>query len=250
MSLPLNQVLLGDAIELMRTLPDGSIDAVISDPPYNTTKLKFDCAIDWQAFWAEANRVCKLTAPMVMFAAQPFATDLINSNRKAFHYELIWEKTMPTGFLDANRRPMRAHENILFFCRKWYSSTYNPQKTPTTRQLRKRKNGRSNHYGAHGKSDSDNHGLKHPRSVLQFRNVNRGFDPDAVHPTQKPIDLVKFLVGSYSNPGAVILDPFLGSGTTAIAAIETGRNFIGIERDQSYHAIALERIAKAQEAVA
>jgi site-specific DNA-methyltransferase (adenine-specific) len=130
----INQIVNGDALTLMQQIPDNSIDTIITDPPYGTTALKWDKAIDWTAFWKQAKRILKRpTSLVVMFAAQPFATDLIVSNRAWFRYELIWEKTIASGFLDANKRPLRAHENILIFSEKWKGATYNPQKLPGTK---------------------------------------------------------------------------------------------------------------------
>lgn len=239
----------------MRELPDASIDALISDPPYATTNLKWDQPIYWAAFWMEARRVCKPNAIQALFAQQPFATDLINSNRKAFRYEIVWEKSRAMGFLDCNIRPMRCHELILVFCDKWRGktpethATYNPQKT-AGKPYRSRYDFTSQHYGKHCAGYVDNQGDRYPRDVLKFSNVHKAFfgGEVALHPTQKPIDLMKWLVLSYSNPGDVILDPFSGSGSTAAACVETGRDFIGIERDPGYHAISLERIAKHQAA--
>lgn len=125
----INQILNGDALTWMQQIPDNSIDAIITDPPYGTTALKWDKTVDWAAFWEQAKRILKSPASLVvMFAAQPFATDLIVSNRAWFRYELIWEKTIAAGFLDANKRPLRTHENILIFSEKWKGATYNPQK--------------------------------------------------------------------------------------------------------------------------
>lgn len=243
------QVILGDCLQVMRQFPDGHFDLVLTDPPYGTTALAFDQArIDWPAWWAEVHRVAKHNAVIVCFAADLFTVDLIQSNRKHYRYRLVWEKTMPTGFLDANARPLRAHEDILIFSRRGTVGTnknrptYNPQKTPGeaygdkgVRQAR--------HYrddlGNIEREGSD--GGRHPKTVIKFSNGNRGNE----HPTQKPLDLMAWLVRTYSNPGDLILDPFMGSGSTGAAAIQEGRRFIGIELDEKYHAIAQRRVQNA-----
>ena len=247
------QVIHGDCIEVMRSLPDQSVDALISDPPYGTTALAFDRQpIDWAAWWTQAKRITKPTAPIVLFAQQPFTTDLICSNRKMFRYLLVWQKTMPTGFLDANRRPLRAHEDILIFAQQMKGSTYNPQKTPgeayTRHHSRERGAGRMNHVSGHQNIDTVSDGARHPTSVIRFSNHNGALWGDTQravkHPTAKPIDLMRWLVATYSNPGDLVLDPFAGSGTTGVACVQLGREFIGMEMDAQYHALTTRRITE------
>lgn len=239
----LNQIVLGEAIATMRQLPAASIDALITDPPYATTALAWDKGIDWEAFWVEAKRVCKPTAITALFSQQPFATDLIVSNRKHFRYEIVWEKPLATGFLGANRRPLRCHELVLVFCEKPGKSIYNPQKTRGEAYTRKGGNDFSAHYNQGRIAMTFNTtGERFPRDVLKFKSVHRSWLKEAIHPTQKPLDLLKWLVLTYSNPGMVVLDPFMGSGTTAISCLETGRNFVGCELSHEYHAQSLQRI--------
>ncbi|MFB9081472.1 DNA-methyltransferase [Deinococcus wulumuqiensis] len=226
----------------MKRFPDGHFDSVIVDPPYGTTALDFDqTPIDWAAWWAEVHRVTKETAVIVCFAADLFTVDLIQSNRKNYRYRLVWEKTMPTGFLDANRRPLRAHEDILIFARRFKGSTYNPQKTagePYGKPVRSS----ANHYSASQNILSENPtGERHPTTVLKCANPNNSTE----HPTQKPEDLLMWLVSSYSLPGDKILDPFMGSGTTGAAALKLGRQFVGIELDEKYYHVAKRRIEAA-----
>ncbi|BDA74387.1 DNA methylase N-4/N-6 domain protein [Calothrix sp. PCC 7716] len=223
----------------MQQIPDKSVDAIITDPPYGTTELKWDKVIDWTAFWEQAKRVMKQpTSLVIMFAAQPFATDLIVSNRTWFRYELIWEKTIASGFLDAKKRPLRAHENILVFSDKWKGATYNPQKTPGTKYTEKRTGKRSQHYN---KSKSitifDERCDRYPRTVLRYPTVQK-----IGHPTTKPIDLVSWLVLSYTNKDDLVLDPFSGSGTTALACLKNNRNFIAIEKEEKYCELARRRL--------
>ncbi|GGR31343.1 DNA-methyltransferase [Deinococcus ruber] len=244
---------LGDCIDLMRSIPDASIDALISDPPYGTTALKFDKArIDWAAWWTEAERITKPTAPIVLFAQQPFTTDLIVSNRKMFRYLLVWHKNMPTGFLDANARPLRAHEDILVFAHSGAIGsnknrpTYNPQKIPGGSPTGQRRSGVNAHSGQRRIGSTVPFEGRHPVSVVQFDN-NNGNQPNYVrHPTAKPIDLMRWLVATYSNSGETVLDSFMGSGTTGVACVQLGRQFIGMELDETYYRLSQQRIADAQ----
>jgi DNA modification methylase len=229
-----------DALDLMASLEAGSVDALITDPPYGTTALEWDKPIEWPRFWAEARRVCKREAPMVLFSAQPFTTDLINSNRGEFRYDLIWTKTMGTRFLDANRMPLRAHEVVCVFCQHGYG-TYNPQKTPGEPHKHSRQN--SNHYA--GKYEQVQgwryyDGDRHPLSYVHA-GVPSNFDAK-LHPTQKPLELMAWVVKTYTNPGALVLDPFAGSGSTGAACLETGRRFVGSELSPEYHRLAVERL--------
>lgn len=227
----------GDCLELLATLGGESVDAVITDLPYGTTDLAWDQRLDLATWWREITRVTKPTAIICTFSAYPLTLDLIASNRPAFRYELVWEKVRPVGFLDANRRPLRAHEQILVFARKMKGATYNPQKTPGKPYRSKGSHVGTLVYRHHGRVASENHGDRHPRSVLKF-----GRDRDAFHPTQKPLALVEWLVRSYTHAGDVVLDPVMGSGTTGVAAIANGRGFIGFERDVKYFARARARI--------
>lgn len=249
---------LGNCIDLMRTLPDNSVDALISDPPYGTTALAFDRQpIDWAAWWAQAKRITKPTAPIVLFAQQPFTTDLICSNRKMFRYLLVWQKTMPTGFLDANARPLRAHEDILIFAHSGTQGTnkkrptYNPQKTAGEAYKRNRRpDDMAEHYKSSSMRQSGEYEGRHPTTVIEFSNHNGAYwgntQQTVKHPTAKPLDLMRWLVATYSNPGDTVLDPFAGSGTTGVACVQLGREFIGVELDATYHALASQRIAETQ----
>jgi site-specific DNA-methyltransferase (adenine-specific) len=228
-----------DCFEFMETLADQSIDAVISDPPYGTTALEWDKAPDLSKFWQHILRVTKPTAPIVLFSAQPFTTDLIVSNRKIFRYEVIWCKTMPTGFLDANRRPLRAHENILVFCREGYGS-YKPQLSKTGKAYTALRDGsKANHYGDNARGNTINNGERHPLTYISYSNGIQ----DNVHPTQKPLELLVYLVRTYSNKGDTVLDPYAGSATTLHACALEGRQGIGCELSPEYYAKAKKRLA-------
>ena len=250
MTHPKFNIIHGDCFAAFASLPDNSADCMIVDPPYGTTNLSFDkLKIDWKKWWEEVDRVCKPSAVQISFAAQPFTTDLINSNRRSYRYSLIWKKTQSVGFLSANQRPLRAHEDILIFCRKFgrvqgvQQSTYNPQMTAGKPYHHRKRTQPCRHY-ANGMNDEayDNPGTRHPTSVLTFAR-----DVPSLHPTAKPVKLLSWLIKSYSNVGDVVLDPFAGSGSTGVAAILEGRKFVGMELDPEYHAIAFHRLREAQE---
>lgn len=241
---------LGDCLDWLPSIPTGSVDAVITDPPYGTTNLEWDECIDLKRWWSEIRRICKPPSTVIVFGAQPFTTDLINSNRKEFRYELIWAKTRGVGFLDANKRPLRAHENILLFSQKWRGpknaklATYNPQFTPGKPYKRASTAVRSGHYGTYRELARDNPtGQRHPLSWQLIANCNA----HSKHPTQKPLDLVRWLVLSYTNPGDLVVDPFMGSGTTGVACVQLGRRFIGMEKGSHFYQVACNEIAAAQE---
>ena len=238
---------LGNCLDVMATLPTGSVQALITDPPYGTTELAFDQGgVDWAAFWAEARRVCTPSAVMVLFADSLFTVDLIVSNRSEYRYRLVWEKTRGTGFLDANQRPLRTHEDILVFCRALRSSTYNPQMRPAERVTAstvRDGNLGTHHWGNNkGRAAWEDNGTRHPGSVLHVPSIR---SQDSVHPTQKPVDLMRWLVASYTQPGDTVLDPFAGSGSTGVACVALGREFIGVELDATYHALAQQRVTNA-----
>jgi site-specific DNA-methyltransferase (adenine-specific) len=222
-------------------LPDAAVDAVIVDPPYGTTDLAWDTAPQLAPWWAQVHRVTKETGVIAVFTAQPFTSAVIGTNRKNYRYELIWSKTRPTGFLDANRRPLRSHENILIFARRMRGSTYHPQKTPGRPYHARRSGRRCAHYRQSKTVETVNRGDRHPWSVLTFPH-----DVGGMHPTQKPLALVEWLVRSYTDPGDVVLDCYMGSGTTGEACALNGRGFIGVERDAEYFRFARHRITAAR----
>ncbi|HQU83884.1 MAG TPA: site-specific DNA-methyltransferase [Pyrinomonadaceae bacterium] len=225
--------------DLLPTLKPSSIDLLLTDPPYNTTNLEWDTAIDWAFFWNEAHRLCKPKSPMVLFASGQFVNKLINTNQKNYRYELIWEKNIPVGFLDANRRPLRSHENIIFFSQLYRGSTYNPQMIEG--KMHERGKGGANkarHYSMPNKIiPKVKTNLYHPRSILRFSR-----DKKSLHPTQKPLELMRWLVRSYSNRIDIILEPFAGSGSTLVAASLEGRKAIGCEQSEEYCEIIAKRL--------
>lgn len=244
----LDTVVCADALALLAGLPDGSVDAIITDPPYGTTELDFDQqAIDWAAFWLQAKRVLASPhSPVVVFSQQPFTTDLINSNRKWFRYEIIYEKTMPVGFLNAKRQPLRCHENVEVFAEA--GADYTPvfeTSTATVAQVRSHVGRHAEHYGKYSmQAPYIDTGKRYPRSVWRFAQRDTAFgSTNTLHPTEKPLLLMERLVMTYSNEGAVIVDPFAGSGTTGVAAIKHGRHFIGGDISAEYVALANKRLA-------
>jgi site-specific DNA-methyltransferase (adenine-specific) len=236
----------GDCRDVLPGLADASIDLVLTDPPYGTTALKWDKAPDLAWMWAELNRVSRPAAVQAVCSQQPFATDLIASNRARYWYELIWQKTMAVGFLDANRRPLRAHENIQIFCDAPNSSTYNPQKTPIapTRDHRIRRDAsEAAHYRKQGRQyNTAEKTDRYPLSVQLFANGNGVRTGD--HPTAKPQDMIEWLIASYSNAGNVVLDIYGGRGTTAWAAKRLGRRCIIVEAEAKYCAIAARGLSQ------
>ena len=235
----INEIHLGDCLELMKDIPDGSIDMILCDLPYGSTAFKWDVVIPFDKLWDQYKRIIKENGAIVLTAQQPFATDLINSNRKLFRYEIIWEKTMKLGFLNANKMPLKGHENILIFYKKL--PTYNPQKTQKTGRARKR-NQKENRYAGYSNfrsSSTVDDGSRHPHSVVKFSNKNKN---SGIHPTQKPVDLFEWLIKTYSNEGDLVLDNCSGSGTTAIACLKTNRKYICIEKDTEYFEKSVSRV--------
>lgn len=233
------ELYLGDWLELAAEIPDNSIDSIITDPPYGTTQLEWDTAPDLKRMFQEFKRIAKPYAPMVIFSAQPFTTDLINAGREIFRYSLVAPKTTQTGHLDAKRKPLRNHEDISIFSVSGYG-TYNPQMSKGHKVYTTYRSGEgSGIYSKQKRVASDNKGERYPTTVLNPQSFQK---PDNFHPTQKPLDLLTYLVKTYSNPGETVFDPFSGSGTTAHACLLTDRKFIGAELSPEYHAKAIKRL--------
>jgi DNA modification methylase len=235
----------GDCLDLMRNIPDGSIDMILADLPYGTTACKWDEIIPFNELWKQYERIIKPNRAIVLTASQPFTSALVMSNLKMFKYEWIWEKSKASNFLLAKKQPLKAHENILVFANG--TPNYYPQKTqgkPYYRGGIKEKHDNpevSNNipnYHSHIIKSED--GLRLPRSVQYFRTAE--FD-GKFHPTQKPIALFEYLIKTYTNEGELVLDNAAGSGTTAIACLKTKRQFIVIEKEEKYYTAILKRIA-------
>ena len=234
----------GDCLELIKKIPDGSVDMILDDLPYGTTDCAFDKRLPFEPMWAEFKRVTKHNAAIVLFSQMPFGAELIMSNRKMFRYEWCWEKSLGVGFLNAKKMPLRCHENILVFYRAL--PTYIPQFTrgkpyksqPPTNTL---------NYGKRDGVSTGNDGEHYyPRDVIKFRQVTNFSAEINVHPQQKPVVLLEYLIKTYTNAGETVLDATMGSGSTGVACVNTGRNFIGIELEEKFYKIAQDRIAKAQ----
>lgn len=235
------RLMLGDCIERMKEITDGSVDLVLTDPPYGTTACKWDSIIPFEPMWKELWRVLKPGRAVVLMSAQPFTSALVMSQPEAFRHEWVWHKNKSTGHLNAKKRPMRAHEDILVFCKG--VPLYNPQMTfghkPVNAYTRL-SNGDC--YGSTRTQSGGGATSRYPRSVQDFAVVNND-DPLKKHATQKPVALMEYLIRTYSDEGDTILDFTMGSGTTGVACLQTSRNFIGIENNEDYFRIAAARLS-------
>ena len=246
----LNKIYLGDCLEVMKDIPDKSVDMILCDLPYGTTKCKWDVIIPFVPLWEHYNRVVKDRGAIVLTASQPFTSMLIMSNTDMFKYEWIWDKRKPTGHLNSKFQPLKQHESVLVFSKN--RCTYNP--VMHTNRLQRDFNGKVR-YGSVGETQSDNYGkqymyvsavskesLSYPRTIISISAVINNSKVKAAHPTQKPVALFEYLIKTYTNEGETVLDNCIGSGTTAIACIKTNRNFIGIEKDEGYFNLANKRV--------
>ena len=232
----LNKIYNEDCLEGMKRIPDKSIDMILCDLPYGTTACKWDSIIPFEPLWGQYERVIKDNGAIVLTASQPFTTVLINSNIKRFRYSWIWEKEQGVNFLMAKKQPLKVHEDICVFSKK--QTVYNPQMTEGKPYI-SGKGDSGEVTGRVKKVQTKNNGTRYPKSVIQFKRET------GLHPTQKPVELFEYLIKTYTNEGETVLDNCMGSGTTAIACINTNRNYIGFELDKHYCEIANERIQKA-----
>jgi site-specific DNA-methyltransferase (adenine-specific) len=236
-----NQIYHGDCMELLPLVPDASVDMVLCDPPFGTTRNSWDSVLPLDRLWVQYKRVVKPNGAIVLFASQPFTTALINSNAKMFRYCWIWDKTKGGNFLLAKKQPVKSHEDICIFYN--LQPTYNPQMVIRGRVRKKGGGKASTNFDVIPTISFNNE--YYPTTILTYSTGSR---KDHWHPTQKPIELCEYLIKTYTNPGEIVLDNCLGSGTTAIACINTGRQYIGIEKEEQYFNAALERIKQAQKA--
>ena len=240
------EILLGDCLELMKDIPDGSIDLILCDLPYGTTKNKWDSTLPLDKLWAEYERIISYNGAIVLFAQTPFDKVLGASKIGLLKYEYIWNKKRPTGFFNANYAPMKQHENILVFSKasacyvkdKSKAMAFFPQDLIEVNRSIKRTAQNGNYDGSHYKLESNQKYTGYPTSILEFAPET------GLHPTQKPLPLLEYLVSTYSNENDIVLDNCAGSFTTAIACLNTNRNYICMEKEKSYFDIGAERIKK------
>jgi site-specific DNA-methyltransferase (adenine-specific) len=238
----MTQLIHGDCLEKMKDIPDGSVDMVLTDPPYGTTACKWDTVIPFEPMWEQLNRIIKLNGVVVLFGQEPFSSFLRISNIKNYRFDFIWQKTRPTLFQHANKRPMKDHELISVFYKA--QPTYNlellPKEKPTN-NFRKNKTGE-----LLGKGCKDTGLVQtetgYNRQIMQYKMHNVG----NLHPTQKPLELIQKIVKTYTHEGETVLDFTMGSGTTGVACKNLNRNFIGIELDENYFNIAKKRIEESK----
>lgn len=232
----------GDCLEVMKGIPDGSVDLVLTDPPYGTTQNKWDSVIDLESMWKEVWRVLKPNGACVLFSAQPYTSVLVSSQLKYYKYEWVWVKNLKTGNLNARRMPMGGHETIQVFYKK--PPTYNPQKRDRTTEVKSgnKYNSKTENYGSQKELYVDRQldKITPDTALLGFKCVHNS--SGKVHPTQKPTELLEYLIKTYTNEGETVLDFTMGSGSTGLAAVNTNRKFFGIELDEKYFNIAKERI--------
>lgn len=235
-----NSLINDDCLNAMRFIPDGSISMILADPPYQLTACKWDSIIPLAPMWEQLKRIIKPNGAIVMTASQPFTSLLVTSNLKMFRYSLVWEKTTATRHLQAKRMFMRAHEDLIVFYSKL--PTYNPQMTHGHKRKTVNKEDKFEKSGVYGTIDgsrSYNSTSRYPRSVIKTSTDKQ---KSKLHPTQKPVALMEYLIKTYTNEGETVLDFCMGSGTSGVSAANLGRDFIGIELDETYFDIAKKRI--------
>tara|TARA_R110000772_G_scaffold190656_1_gene301435 strand:+ start:165 stop:875 length:711 start_codon:yes stop_codon:yes gene_type:complete len=236
--------MLGDCLERIKEIESGSVDMILTDPPYGTTACKWDSVIDFELMWEQLNRIIKPNGAIVLFGSEPFSSALRMSNIKNYKYDWIWEKTRPSGHLNAKKRPLKTVENICIFYKK--QCLYNPQGLiegvfDNNRPWREKYSRREDSvYGKQKKQELSKF-TNYPKEVLKYSNPNN----NRLHPTQKPVALMEYLIKTYTNESETVLDFTMGSGTTGVAAKNLNRKFIGIEMDEGYFNIAKKRIEEA-----
>ena len=236
------KLLQGDCLKLMQDIPDKSIDMILCDLPYGTTACKWDSMIPFDPLWEQYKRIIKDNGAIVLFFSEPFSTELRHSNLKMFKYDWIWDKKIPSGMSYARFQPMRQTENISVFCKS--KTVYNPQMIKRDKPIKG---------GGMSKGETTNnqklvalhktYDYKNPTNILVFDKIRKG----SLHPTQKPVPLLEYLIKTYTNENELVLDNCMGSGSTGVACINTNRNFIGMELDEKYFDIAKNRIEEIEE---
>ena len=236
-----------DCFDVMPMVEDKSVDAIIADLPYGTTQNKADIILPFEKLWEQYERIIKDNGAIILFGQGLFFIDLVNSNRKLFRYDMVWDKQLTSGFLNANRMPLRVHENIAVFYKKL--PTYNPQYVEGIPLHSKgksylNKEHKNENYGKFQMTDDTRKGCtqKHPKSILSFQKPHPSI---AKHRTEKSIEMIEWLIKSYTNKNEIVLDNTMGSGTTGVACVNTNRQFIGIEKEKKDYDIAVKRIQDA-----
>ena len=228
----------GDCLELMKDIPDESIDMILCDLPYGTTKNKWDSVIPLNKLWKSYERIIKDNGAIVLFSQMPFSAELVHSNLKLFKYEWIWRKDNGTGFLNAKKMPLKIHENILVFYKKL--PLYNPQMRTGFKPYKCKQGRHSTNYGAYEQGHiTESNGERYPIDIIKFKKDS------GLHPTQKPVELLEYLIKTYTNENETVLDNCMGSGSTGVACINTNRDFIGYELNEEYFNIAQNRLREA-----
>ena len=237
--LEINNIYNMDCLTGMKEIPNKSIDMILCDLPYGKTQNIADKPLPFVPLWKQYERIIKDNGAILLFGQGTFFIDLVNSNRKLFRYDLVWNKTLTSGFLNAKKMPLRQHEQIAVFYKK--APTYNPQMKSGAKNHSKGKpkSNKNNNYGEYGFVESKQDGLKYPTSILEFQKPHPSV---ALHRTEKPVALLEWLIKTYTNTGETVLDNCMGSGSTAIACIHTNRNYIGFELDKEYFELASKRI--------
>lgn len=230
----------GDCLELMKTIPDGSVDLILTDPPYGTTACKWDTVIPFEAMWEQLKRIIKPNGAIVLFGSEPFSSLLRCSNLEMFKYDWVWDKVKPSGHLNAKKMPMKQHELISVFCvgkLNYFPIMVNQKKRISKNYLNNKSEVFGNEVTVEKMVDK-----KYPKSIIVESNA---LQKGKLHPTQKPVTLLEYLIKTYTQEGETILDFTMGSGSTGVAAVNTNRSFIGVELDENYFNIAEQRIQEA-----
>ena len=237
-------LILGDCLTEMQNIPDGSVDMILCDPPYGTTACKWDSVIPFEPMWEQLNRIIKPNGAICLFGSEPFSSALRMSNIKYFKYDWYWNKIRGVGHLNAKRQPMKSVETISVFYKK--QCCYNPQMRPREKSRTSKNNNSQKVFGnCRNNFVGETLKEKYPVSLITFSKSD--MKKNKFHSSQKPIDLLEYLIRTYTNEGETVLDFTMGSGSTGVACVNTGRNFIGIELDEKYFNIAKERIDKSTE---
>lgn len=224
-----------DCLKILPTLSDHSVDMILADLPYGTTRNRWDSLLPFDELWKQYERLLKVGGVVALFGDEPFASKLRMSNKKWYRYDWYWTKNNATGFLNANRMPLKRVETISIFYPKL--PLYNPQKEIGYKPYTSMTGSKTKNYGKFKSIKTVNDGSRYPTNVLTFNKVNK-----TIHPTQKPVDLLEYLIKTYTNEGMTVLDNVMGSGSTGVACKNLNRNFIGIEKDPDYFKLAKERL--------